>query len=62
MNLRCPHHVVARVTGDSSNSAFDPECFEFTTYLGRRLGVDSELAAELLGQWLRSYEPRPFGT
>lgn len=62
MDLRCQRHSLSHETSDSSNGAFDPECFEFTTYLGRRLGVDSELAAELLGQWLRTYEPRAFGT
>jgi hypothetical protein len=30
----------------------------FLTYLGQRLGKDDDAAAELLGEWLASYEPR----
>jgi len=42
--------------------AFEPESFDFSAYLGRRFGVDSELASEVLGQWLRNYEPTGLGT
>lgn len=42
----------------SVDSAFDPNSFDFTSYLGRRLGVSPVLAAELLGSWLKTYERR----
>lgn len=40
-----------------SNQAPDPECFDFTEYLGVRLGVNAEAAAEVLTHWLQTYEP-----
>jgi hypothetical protein len=43
--------------GRSADSAFDPACFDFTAYMGRRLGVEPPLAGEVLGAWLRNYEP-----
>jgi len=30
---------------------------DFLTYLGGRLGKDGEAAAQLLGEWLSTYEP-----
>jgi hypothetical protein len=51
------HFVQVRHIGEPAESAFDPDCFDFGSFLGRRLGVTNGLASELLGQWLRSYEP-----
>ena len=42
---------------ESADRAFDPKNFDFAAYLGRRLGIDVGLASELLGEWLRTYEP-----
>ena len=62
MNLRGLHSVAPQRTGASADLAFEPESFDFNAHLGRRLGIDSELASELLGQWLRTYEPKAFGS
>jgi hypothetical protein len=40
----------------SVDEAFEAGGFDFSTYLGRRLGVDTELASEVLGYWLLHYE------
>jgi hypothetical protein len=34
---------------------------DFSRYLGERLGVTSEQADDLLGAWLKSYEPAACG-
>jgi hypothetical protein len=51
--------VESQQCGQSAASAFDPACFDFTAYVGRRLGVEPPLAGEVLGEWLRNYEPTP---
>jgi hypothetical protein len=53
MQLRVLGNPVASFASQPANSAFDPDCFDFTAYLSRRLGVDTALTAELLGQWLK---------
>jgi len=62
MNLRGVHSVAPQPPGVSADLAFEPESFDFNAHLGRRLGIDSQLASELLGQWLRTYEPEAFGS
>lgn len=54
LRLDGPFSSTARL---GSNPAFDPEVFDFTEYLGGRLGVDADAAAEVLGHWLQTYEP-----
>ncbi len=43
--------------GVSADSALMPGCFDFAAYLARRLGIEAPLANEVLGEWLRHYEP-----
>ena len=55
-----PHALSRPITPSSAQpaeSAFDPDCFDFTAYLSRRLGVSVDLTNEVLGQWLKAYEP-----
>jgi len=61
MNLRSLHSVAPQPPGGSADLVFEPDSFDFSAHLGRRLGIDSELASELLGQWLRTYEPKALG-
>ncbi|HTQ03757.1 MAG TPA: hypothetical protein VMI54_07860 [Polyangiaceae bacterium] len=35
--------------------------FDFTRYLGQRLGLSSEQASNLLSSWLKDYEPASWG-
>ena len=36
--------------------AFEADCFDFTAYLARRLGVGQALAHEVLGAWLENFD------
>ena len=56
MQPRAFREPVASTSSQSVDSAFDPDCFDFAAYLGRRLGVDADLASEVLGYWLQHYE------
>ena len=45
-------------------SAMEDLPLDFTRYLSQRLGLTSEQAADILGAWLKDYEPvscRPEG-
>jgi hypothetical protein len=53
--------VEPKPLGQSADSAFHPDCFDFTAYLARRLGVEQSLANEVLGEWLLTYEPAAAG-
>jgi hypothetical protein len=61
MDPRAFRRAMAPSSAASSVDAFDPACFDFSAYLGRRLGVTRGLASELLGEWLKSYEPADLG-
>lgn len=56
--FRRPTHPSSAAT---PAAAFDPDCFDFAAYIGRRFGVDRTLGLEVLGQWLRTYEPANSG-
>jgi hypothetical protein len=56
MQLRARRRSVEPSPAQPVESAFDPDCFDFTAYLSRRLGVDVDLTTEVLGQWLKAYE------
>lgn len=57
MDPRAFRRPIEPLRGASPDDAFASECFDFAAYLGRRMGVERELATELLGEWLRAYEP-----
>jgi hypothetical protein len=50
---------LARVVPSSAQSsvqAFNPDCTDFSLYVARRLGVEAQVANEVLGYWLSKYE------
>jgi hypothetical protein len=57
MQPRAFCRLVQASSAESVDSAFHGESFDFTAFLGRRLGVSNELAGELLGTWLKRYQP-----
>jgi hypothetical protein len=57
MQPRAFERPLVESRAEDGEQAFDPDSFDFTTYLSRRLGFDRDLTAEVLGYWLTHYEP-----
>ena len=57
MHARAFRDLVMPSAAQSIENAFDPDCVDFTAYLARRLGVQRELACDVLAHWLQHFEP-----
>jgi hypothetical protein len=42
---------------DQATDPFDPECFDFVTYLARRHGFERSDVVSVGQRWLTTYEP-----
>jgi hypothetical protein len=57
MHARAFRDPILPSSAQSVENAFDPDCVDFTAYLARRLGVQRELAFDVLAHWLQHFEP-----